>query len=210
MANKKQRFSQIDLRSALQIIGINELKEWQIKFTPKQASEYYLTSTQKLKAHFDLSLSESAKSLLIDAILLEAIDSYAALKIWKEAKLQTEQLTGVVDYLIAGQGKVYQSPLLCIVEAKKDDFEQGLAQCLTEMYACLTLNQPQYSFPIYGIVTNATTWRFYQLNKQECYESLAYSETQLKDILGILNCLFADCQAKLLNHSQSGNANLAR
>ncbi len=93
MASKKQRFSQIDLRSALQIIGINELKEWQINFTPKQASEYYLTSTQKLKAHFDLSLSKSAKSLLIDAILLEAIDSYSALKIWKEAKLQTEQLT---------------------------------------------------------------------------------------------------------------------
>jgi len=47
------------------------------------------------------------------------------------------------------------------------------------------------------------TWRFYQLSKQECYESLAYSETQLADILGILNYLFADCQTKLLNHCQS-------
>jgi hypothetical protein len=93
MASKKQHFSQIDFRSALQIIGINELKEWQINFKPKQASEYYLTSAQKLKAYFDLSLSESAKSLLIDAILLEAIDSYSALKIRKEAKLQTEQLS---------------------------------------------------------------------------------------------------------------------
>lgn len=198
--NKKQRFSQINLRSALQIIGINELKEWQIDFTQKPASEHYLISTQKLKAHFDLSLSESAKSLLIDAILLEAINDFNSLKIWKEAKLQTQQLTGVVDYLIAAQGKVYQSPLLCIVEAKKDDFEQGLAQCLTEMYACLLLNEPQYLFPIYGIVTNATAWRFYKLSKQECYESLTYSETQLADILGILNYLFADCQHKILNH----------
>ena len=198
MTTKKQRFSQIDLRGALQIIGINELKEWRLEFSPKQASEYYLISTQKLKAHFDLSLSESAKSLLIDAILLEAIASYSKLKIWKEAKLQTEQLTGVVDYLIAAQGKVYQSPLLCIVEAKKDDFEQGLAQCLTEMYACLVLNQPSYSFPVYGIVTNATTWRFYQLSRQECYESPAYSETQLADILGILNYLFANCEDRLL------------
>jgi hypothetical protein len=146
MSTKKQRFSQIDLRGALQIIGINELKEWRPEFRPKPASDYYLISTQKLKAHFDLSLSESAKSLLIDAILLEAIASYSKLKIWKEAKLQTEQLTGVVDYLIAAQGKVYKSPLLCIVEAKKDDFEQGLAQCLTEMYACLELNQPPIHF----------------------------------------------------------------
>jgi hypothetical protein len=203
MTSKRHRFSQIDLRSALQIIGINELKEWQLKFTPKAASEYYLTTAQKLKAHFDLSLSESAKSLLIDAILLEAINDYSTLKIWKEAKLQTEQLTGVVDYLIAAQGKVYQSPLLCVVEAKKDDFEQGLAQCLTEMYACLILNQPQYSFPIYGIVTNATIWRFYKLSKQECYESLSYSETQLADILGILNYLFTDCQDKLLNKTKT-------
>jgi hypothetical protein len=203
MTSKRQRFSQIDLRSALQIIGINELKEWQLKFTPKAASEYYLTTAQKLKVHFDLSLSESAKSLLIDAILLEAINGYSTLKIWKEAKLQTAQLTGVVDYLIAAQGKVYQSPLLCVVEAKKDDFEQGLAQCLTEMYACLILNQPQYSFPIYGIVTNATIWRFYKLSKQECYESLSYSETQLADILGILNYLFTDCQDKLLNKTKA-------
>lgn len=200
MTGKRQRFSQIDLRTALQIIGINELKEWQLKFTPKVASGYYLTTAQKLRAHFDLSLSESAKSLLIDAILLEAINDYSTLKIWKEAKLQTEQLIGVVDYLIAAQGKVYQSPLLCVVEAKKDDFEQGLAQCLTEMYACLILNQPQYSFHVYGIVTNATIWRFYKLTKQECYESLSYSETQLADILGILNYLFADCQDRLLKH----------
>ena len=68
MSTKKQRFSQIDLRGALQIIGINELKEWQPEFSPKLPSDYYLMSTQKLKAHFDLSLSESAKSLLIDAI----------------------------------------------------------------------------------------------------------------------------------------------
>lgn len=106
------------MHSTLQIIGINELKEWQINFTAKQASEYYLISTKKLNAHFDLSLSESAKSLLIDAILLEAIDSYFALKIWKEAKLQTEQLTGVVDHLIAGQGRVYyQSKLLNYCES---------------------------------------------------------------------------------------------
>ena len=42
MATKKQRFSQIDLRGALQIIGINELQEWRPEFTPKPASDYYL------------------------------------------------------------------------------------------------------------------------------------------------------------------------
>jgi len=199
---KKQRFSQINLRHALEIVGINQLNEWQIEFKPKSPSKHYLESIKRLKAHFDLSLSESAKSLLIDAILLEAIDKFPALKIWKEAALQTESLTGVIDYLIAPQGKLYQAPLLCVVEAKKDDFEQGLAQCLTEMYACLAYNQPHYSFPIYGIVTNAATWRFYQLTPDgKCDESLVYSETQLADILGILANLFSCCEQHLLKES---------
>ncbi len=199
---KKQRFSQINLRNALNVVGINQLKEWQVEFTQKQPSSYYLETVKKLKLHFDLSLSESAKSLLIDAILLEAIDEFSQLKIWKEAPLKTEFLTGVVDYLIAQQGKVYQAPLLCVVEAKKDDFEQGLAQCLTEMYACLLFNKPNYSFPIYGIITNASVWRFYQLTGDRiCYESPVYSETQLSDILGILAHLFRCCEQHLLQES---------
>ncbi|MCK4493995.1 MAG: hypothetical protein KAU26_08050 [Methylococcales bacterium] len=199
---KKHRFSQINLRHSLEIVGINELNEWHITFTQKQPSDYYLETIQRLKSHFDLSLSESAKSLLIDAILLEAIDEFSQLKIWKEAPLKTESLTGVVDYLIAQQGKVYQAPLLCVVEAKKDDFEQGLAQCLTEMYACQLFNQPHDSFPIYGIITNASMWRFYQLTPDKiCYESAVYSETQLSDILGILTHLFSCCEQHLLKES---------
>lgn len=198
-AIKRKRFSQINLRNALEILGINELNEWQPDFTPKKPTEYYLETLKRLKAHFDLSLSEAAKSLLIDAVLLEAIDNFSTLKIWKEATLQTDSLTGIVDYLIAPQGKVYQAPLLCVVEAKKDDFEQGLAQCLTEMYACLLFNQPNYQFSIYGIVTNANTWRFYKLDvNKECYESPAYSEVHIAEILGILNKLFSDCENNFL------------
>ena len=195
---KKLRFSQINLRTALEIVGINELKEWQVDFAQKQPSAHYLETIKRLRANFDVLLSESAKLLLIDAALLEVIQYFPHLKIWKEAALQTDSLTGIVDYLIAPQGIVYQMPLLCVIEAKKDDFEQGLAQCLTEMYACQLYNQPKHQFPIYGIVTNGTTWQFYYLDLDKtCYESPEYSQSHIADILGFLHYLLTQCQNNL-------------
>lgn len=197
-AIKKQRFSQISLNDVLDILGISDLKEWEIEFKPKSPSNDYFKSLKKLKSHFDLSLSEAAKLLLIDAILLEVMEDFPALKIWKEAPLKTELLTGIVDYLIAPQGTVYKMPLLCVIEAKKDDFEKGMAQCLAEMYACFLYNQPQHQFPIYGIVTNAKSWQFYYLDvDKNCYGSLVYSESNMSDILGILHKILTACEKNI-------------
>jgi hypothetical protein len=196
---KKQRFSQISLNDILDILGINNLKKWEIKFTPQLPSNHYLETIKRLEASFDVWLSESAKLLLVDATLLEVIQKFPHLKVWKEAALQTESLTGIVDYLIAPQGTVYKTPLLCVIEAKKDDFEKGMAQCLAEMYACLLFNQPQHQFPIYGIVTNAKSWQFYYLDvDNNCYESLVYSESNMSDILGVLHTILTACENNLL------------
>ena len=43
-------------------------------------------------------------------------------------------------------------PLLPVVGAKRNDFEQGWGQCLAELIACDRLNQ--YSHPVYSIVTD--------------------------------------------------------
>jgi hypothetical protein len=203
---RKKSFSSFKLRDALQMVGINQLKDWQLDIVPKPPSDLYRTLTSKLKFYFDLSLSEAAKSLLIDAILLEAMEGFHALKIWKEASLQTDTLTGTIDYLIAPQGKVYQSPLLCVVEAKKDNFEQGLAQCLVEMQACRWYNQGLEPFDLYGIVTNANVWQFYKLTPaNEGYESPIYADTQLETILGILQQILTQVTVNLtVRKSTSG------
>lgn len=198
---QKKRFSAYQLAEALTIIGTNQLREWHFSIQPQPPSEVYVQNLARLKAHFDLSLSEAAKSLLIDAILLEAIDDFARLKVWKEAPLKTATLSGTVDYLVAPQGKVYHAPLLCVVAAKKDNFEQGLAQCLVEMYACREINQtesPGDNRDIFGIVTNAMTWRFYKFSAiSEIHESPVYAETQLELILGALRSIFEQCEATL-------------
>jgi hypothetical protein len=67
-------------------------------------------------------------------------------------------------------------PYLCVIEAKKDDFEQFAAQCLVEMQACQWLNrQAGKEMIIYGIVTNGEGWKFYKLQIDGAVlESLLY------------------------------------
>lgn len=189
---RKKRFSSFTLEEALMLIGTNQLKKWPLDIPAKSPSKLFLLLRGKLESHFDLSLSEAAKSMLIDVTLLEAIDPFETIKIWKEAGLQTDKTISVVDYLIAPQGVIYKTPLLCVIEAKKDDFEQGLAQCLVEMEACRWYNGQ--NIDIFGIVTNSLVWRFYKLaNNNEVYESIPYAES-LEQILGILQWIFTQCE----------------
>ena len=53
-------------------------------------------------------------------------------------------------------------PLIMMVEAKKNDFELGWGQCLAEMVAAQKINDNP-DFPVYGIVTDGTSWEFGRL-----------------------------------------------
>ena len=76
------------------------------------------------------------KTLIIDDMLTEIVPKHPTLKVWKGAALVTDHLTGVVDYLFTPRRSFVTTPLLCVTEAKRDDFLQGRAQCVAEMAAC--------------------------------------------------------------------------
>jgi hypothetical protein len=54
---------------------------------------------------------------------------------------------------------VLETPILIVVEAKKNDFEQGWGQCLAEMVASQRLNSRENQ-SVYGIVTDGNLWQF--------------------------------------------------
>jgi hypothetical protein len=87
-----------------------------------------------------------------------------------------------------------------VIEAKKDNFEQGTAQCLVEMKACQWVNQRLNNhFDIYGIVTNGEGWKFYHLNLQgEVSESLLHGIGEMSLLLGYLRGVFQLCERNLL------------
>jgi len=131
----KRKYSSLTLKDALQLVNHETLQPWPLDTAPQPASEMLVAHLQRLRS-FDLHTSEQAKMLLIDALLAEIVPRYPELKVWKAAPLATDTLTGVADYAIAPFRAYLDTPLLCVAEAKRDDFEAAQVQCVAEMYAC--------------------------------------------------------------------------
>ena len=159
---------------------------------------------RRLQKNFDLRSYEKSKELLIDAYCEEALDPLDSLKIWKGAVIDSDRAKGNADYLIAQRRDYLEYPFLCVVEAKKDDFEQGLAQCLAEMYACQWQNRAaDRAIDVFGIVTNATAWQFYQLTENgAAYESRPYTSGDPAQLLGVLAHIFRLCAATVASSAQ--------
>ena len=94
---KRKNFSRFKIDEAFKQLEINELIRWNIDFQTLEASAFFQTRLQRLEC-FDLTISEKAKELLIDAICEEAIQQHSQLKIWKEAPLKTDNINSVAIY----------------------------------------------------------------------------------------------------------------
>jgi hypothetical protein len=197
--SKKRKFSSFNKSEAFQSLGLSDLQPWTLSPQPVDESAFFTEHLTRLNLHFDLESYEESKKLLIDAICDEAINPLDRLKIWKGAQLESDRVAGYVDYLIAERKRFLSLPLLCIIEAKKDDFEQGLAQCLVEMQACQWNNQQHnHAIDILGIVTNGEGWRFYKLAVDGIgYETPLYSTGDMSLLLGRLRYVFQLCQQNL-------------
>ena len=203
---KKTQFSKFSKSKAFELLGLTDLLPWQIDDEAIVLGAFFQERLARLKRNFDLESYEESKKLLIDALCDEALNPVEHLKIWKGAQLEGEVAAGYVDYLVAERKRYLTAPLLCIIEAKKDDFEQGLAQCLVEMDACRWQNeqQGQLRIDIFGIVTNGEGWQFYRMKpNRETYETPLYSIGDLGLLLGRLQQFFLWCEQQLCYPTES-------
>jgi hypothetical protein len=196
---KKRNFSSFRYGDAFKQVGLTELLPWEILFEPHLPSSFFRERLVRLQSTFDLQNCEDSKKLLIDAICEEAIYGISGLKIWKGADLESDTVTGFADYLVAAHRAYLETPFFCVVEAKKDDFEQGLAQCLVEMQACQWCNQQVgRSIDVFGVVTNGEGWKFYKLAVDGVgYGTMLYGIQDVAEVLGVLHRIFLDCAAAL-------------
>jgi hypothetical protein len=195
---RKKSFSSFTYKEAFKHLGIRELQRWSISAAPVPISDFFRQRLERLQ-RFDLESLEVSKSLLIDAICEEGLEGFDRLKVWKGAYLEGEQVCGNADYLIAERRGYLEAPYVCVIEAKKDDFEQGAAQCLVEMQACQWIDrQLGKELTIYGIVTNGEGWKFYKLELDgSVAESLLYGIGEMSILLGLLRTFFGLCQQNL-------------
>jgi hypothetical protein len=143
--------------------------------------------------------------LLVDAVCEEALMAHPTLKIWPEVTLKTDQASGTLDYVAAPRRDYLENPVLCIVVARKDDFEYGLTQCLLGMNACQWNNaQAGLRQDAYGIVTNGEGWQFYRLAQAgQVFQSGVFPLTGAARLFGNLRFVFAECEENLSVFAQA-------
>ena len=100
-------------------------------------------------------------------------------------------LNGNCDFLISRSPEILivTAPVVIIVEAKKENINGGLGQCVAEMLAARIFNEREGNqiSTIYGAVTSGTNWRFLKLKEQVIEIDLKeYFLSDIKQILGIL------------------------
>ena len=197
--SKKKNFSSFSYAEAFKQLNLTDLTHWNINAPPVMLSAFFQERMNRLEQTFNLQGYEESKKLLIDAICEEAMLTSNHLRIWKGSQLESDVLAGYVDYLVAERKRYLDIPLLCIIEAKKDDFEQGLAQCLVEMQACQWQNrQADRDIDILGIVTNGEGWQFYKLLLAgTVYGTPLYSVGDMDLLLGRLRYIFELCEQNL-------------
>jgi hypothetical protein len=197
--SKKRNFSSFSLSEAYKQLGIKTLLPWVLQPASFAPSDFFFQHLKRLHRKFDLQAYEESKKLLIDAFCEEAMEGIEKLKIWKGGKIESDVLAGNADYVIAENQDYLDTPFLCIVEAKKDDFEQGLAQCLVEMQACQWQNiQAGKAIAVSGIVTNGQGWVFYKMSLTgEVYKTRTYVSDDTAQTLGAIHFIFQECENNL-------------
>ncbi len=155
---------------------------------------------QKLSDELNFINETTICERIISPILELVADHYEALKIWSHVPYNVDKEKGLVgepDYLIAERTKYGDMaiPPVCIIEAKKDNFDQGWTQALAEMVAASLQGQKN----CYSIVTTGSIWEFgYLENAIFTRDPTTFSATiNLQDIFDRLNWVFDISQHKL-------------
>ena len=122
--------------------------------------------------------TEKAKSEYIVVPILKELrkqnpntfSSFSGYQFDVDAKLK---LTGFCDFILTATPNQMEidAPIFCLVEAKNDNVEKGIAQCGAEMYAAKLFNERQGKprNVIFGCVTTAFSWAFLKLENQTLY-----------------------------------------
>jgi hypothetical protein len=153
---------------------------------------------EMLEESFVISVvSEKARSEFIVAPILLYIRKlhHGKISIYSGVRFDVEPaegLRGTCDFILSKSPALptVQAPAFMMVEAKKNDIEEGLGQCAAEMVAAQIFNRREGTeiSPIYGCVTTGESWQFLRLTGSILeIDRNRYFIDRLEDILGILN-----------------------
>lgn len=125
------------------------------------------------------------------------------LSLWSHEAIAFDQdLCGVPDYLVTRRSPlgplIMGKPYLLVVEAKRDDFWRGWAQCAAAMLAAVKLNDSP-DVVIHGIVTNGRLWEFARLHGHTFTQDVrGFALQDIDELAGAIHFALAQCRAQVV------------
>jgi len=163
---------------------------------PVKPSELLKNFLEKYSSLGSAIGTEKAKSeFIIAPILAELIEiTEHSISLFSGVDFNIDEekgLNGRCDFIISASPIQYmiEAPVFAVVEAKNDNINSGLGQCMAEMLAVQIFNQNENNLinQIYGVVTTGSIWRFMKLENNEIViDNKEYFIDSLEKILGIL------------------------
>ncbi len=147
-------------------------------------------------------VSEKARSEFIVAPILLAVRELSGerIAILSGQRLDVDperRLQGECDFILALSDPVprLRAPLLTVVEAKKNDIDGGLGQCVAQMVAAQAYNERsgRPPGPVFGCVTTGEDWQFLRLSGTAV--TIDQGRLYIDNVGGILATLLATIQA---------------
>lgn len=168
---------------------------WQIEFIEPPA---WLTESLERGAANAL-VSEKARSEFLVAPVLLAVKEFDEnrVQIFSGQTLNVDAnlgLTGECDFILSKTEPtpILRAPIVAIVEAKKNDIELGLGQCIAQMVAAKIFNLRQENDfkEIFGCVTTGETWQFLKLEHTSAIvDTDRYFISEVGKILGVFKSI---------------------
>ena len=145
--------------------------------------------------------SEKARSeFIIVPILLASRElNHDSFSIYSGERLDSDPskgLSGECDFILTHTppSPVIQAPIVVLVEAKKNDIEAGLGQCVAQMVGARLFNQKEGNGIeiIFGCVTTGEAWQFLKLERDAMLiENERYYIDRVDKILGMFQNILA-------------------
>ncbi|MGD1702397.1 hypothetical protein [Dapis sp. BLCC M229] len=164
---------------------------------PESQYSQFLSETLDYNIPLALAInSEKSRSeLIVMPILIELkkqLSNQISLFSGKEFTVDSQRgLNGFCDFLISKSPEqlIIEAPVVTLVEAKNDNIETGLGQCMAEMISAQLFNQQKGNEvkKIYGVITTGSLWKFLELEGQTITIDInEYYLGNLGQIIGIL------------------------
>ncbi len=178
------------------LYNIKYLEDYFISAINIAVPQWLIEEFEFNKENIDIFSSEAARRELIISPLLRAVykNHSQQYSFWIQKTIAfNKELSGTPDYMFSKRsplGKtVLETPIVIVVEAKKNDFEQGWGQCLAELVASQKINEDAQK-AIYGIVTDGNLWQFGRLKADLFTKDVKnYTIDDIQALYGALECL---------------------